>query len=177
MNHSTKVLLWRWTVALYSKLGAEGEVGHSENGVSRSYDFVLVPCFLDFQNHAQNRGCNMRMQESNKRKILYCKQRIHTNGATYYDPPVRLDVNVVPVSSLWNSSLMGVTQQGKYIFSVDASLYAICSPLVIDSTLIIRPRLPEYFPYGIEPWGFYAVPEDEVIDIGRWDYRCGRQQR
>lgn len=66
----------------------------------------------------------MRMQERNKRKILYCKQRIHTNGATYYDPPAVLDVNVVPVSSLWNSSLMGVTQQGKYIFSVDASLYA-----------------------------------------------------
>jgi hypothetical protein len=65
----------------------------------------------------------MRMQERNKRKILYCKKRIHTNGATYYDPPVRLDVNVVPVSSSWNSSLMGVTQQGKYVFSVDASLY------------------------------------------------------
>ena len=107
----------------------------------------------------------MRMQESNKRKILYCKQRIHDNGATYYDPPVRLDVNVVPVSSLWNSSLMGVAQQGKYIFSVDASLYAnlfsIGDRFYVDN----QTEVTEYFPYGIEPWGFYAVPEEEVIEF------------
>ena len=33
-------------VALYSKLGAEGEVGHSENGVSRSYDSSWFPASL-----------------------------------------------------------------------------------------------------------------------------------
>jgi hypothetical protein len=107
----------------------------------------------------------MRMQERNKRKILYCKQRIHTNGATYYDPPVGLDVNVVPVSSLWNSSLMGVTQQGKYIFSVDASLYAnlfsIGDRFYVDN----QTEVTEYFPYGTEPWGFYRVPDDDVIEF------------
>jgi hypothetical protein len=33
-------------VALYSKLGAEGEVSHSENGVSRSYDSSWFPASL-----------------------------------------------------------------------------------------------------------------------------------
>lgn len=33
-------------VALYSKLGAEGEVSHSENGVSRTYDSSSFPTAL-----------------------------------------------------------------------------------------------------------------------------------
>jgi hypothetical protein len=34
------------TVALYSKLGAEGEVSHSENGISRVYDSSSFPASL-----------------------------------------------------------------------------------------------------------------------------------
>lgn len=33
-------------VALYSKLGAEGEVSHSENGISRVYDSSSFPAAL-----------------------------------------------------------------------------------------------------------------------------------
>lgn len=34
------------TVALFSKIGAEGEVSHSENGISRVYDSSSFPTAL-----------------------------------------------------------------------------------------------------------------------------------
>lgn len=61
----------------------------------------------------------MRVLERNTRKIHYCKHRIHTNGAVYFDAPLEMDANIVPSNAYWTPSLMGLAEHNKMIFSLE----------------------------------------------------------
>ena len=65
----------------------------------------------------------MRMLEKNKKRIYHSKKVVHPNGAEFFQVPVSVLANVVPITAVMYTSLLGLAEHGRRVFSVDTKEY------------------------------------------------------
>lgn len=104
------------------------------------------------------------MLERNKKKIYFCKRNL-VNDIETFDPPVTIEVNPITLSFAWNADMIGAIESGKLIFALDSSVYKLLFTLGDRFYVDTMYKVTEFFPYGVEPFGFYQTEPDEIIDF------------
>jgi len=104
------------------------------------------------------------MLERNKKKIYFCKRNL-VNDIETFDPPVTIQVNPITLSFAWSAEMIGAIEAGKLIFALDASVYkqlfSIGDRFYVDNIY----KVTEFFPYGVEPFGYYKADPEDIIDF------------